>query len=118
VWHALGQRGRRTRRRGFRDGIIGASTDSLTIEFTPVRSQQTTSTTPGEVHDPQFDTGPFRAFADRVKQYYAGLSERRDREADDRPEDRTFMYPHGPNKLVFEIACYSNFDKSFNGGTR
>jgi len=47
--------------------------------------------TAGEVHDLQFDTGPLRASADRVEQCYAGLSERLDTEADDRPEDRMFL---------------------------
>ncbi len=93
-------------RSGFLDGVEaalvehGMTTDMrVGVLITPVHAQGPDADaalrlleTVQEVHGMEFDTDPLREFSDRVKQYYAGLSERLDKEAEaDRPDDRMFM---------------------------
>ncbi len=91
---------------GFLDGVNAAlleqgmeSSLRVGVLVTPVHAQVPDAEaalrlldTLAGLYDLDIDTGPLREFADGVQQYYAELSERLDRVADeDRPEDRMYM---------------------------
>jgi len=91
---------------GFLDGVNAALLERgmesdlrVGVLVTPVRAQVPDAEaalrlldTLGDIAEIDYDTGPLREFADGVQQYYADLSERLDRVADeDRPEDRMYM---------------------------
>jgi uncharacterized protein len=44
-----------------------------------------------DVYDLEVDSGPLRAFAEEIQQYYAGLAERMTAREEDLPEDRMYM---------------------------